>query len=111
MTEVIEGADALRGINDETTEAVPDSGFIKFSVVGGQTSGCGEPQNALGKSDPLTAYIVRSFQHAANYTNVDPKIILLALDFLAPKQRNNGEFPEVGNLFDNANRNALGLTF
>lgn len=163
---------------DIPKEAVPDSGFIEFSVVGdllGPTIknldnlvrmpyGCGEQNmvnfvpnilvvkylevtnrkmpsvvsrakkflevgyqreltykhddgsySAFGKSDPsgstwLTAYVVRSFHQAAKYTNVDPKIIMEGLDFLASKQKENGEFPEVGKLFDNANHNALGLT-
>ncbi|XP_034490951.1 CD109 antigen isoform X4 [Drosophila innubila] len=163
---------------DIPAEAVPDSGFIEFSVVGdllGPTIknldnlvrmpyGCGEQNmvnfvpnilvvkylevtnrkmpsvvsrakkflevgyqreltykhddgsySAFGKSDPsgstwLTAYVVRSFHQAAKYTNVDPKIIMEGLDFLASKQKENGEFPEVGKLFDNANHNALGLT-
>ncbi|KRF85528.1 thioester-containing protein 1 allele S1 isoform X2 [Drosophila virilis] len=71
--------------------------------------------SAFGKSDPsgstwLTAYVVRSFHQAAKYTDVDPKVIVQGLDFLASKQKDNGEFPEVGKLFDNANQNALGLT-
>lgn len=71
--------------------------------------------SAFGKSDPsgstwLTAYVVRSFHQAAKYTDVDPKVIVKGLDFLASKQKDNGEFPEVGKLFDNANQNALGLT-
>ncbi|XP_064546524.1 CD109 antigen isoform X1 [Drosophila montana] len=71
--------------------------------------------SAFGKSDPsgstwLTAYVVRSFHQAARYTDVDPKVIVQGLDFLASKQKDNGEFPEVGKLFDNANQNALGLT-
>lgn len=71
--------------------------------------------SAFGKSDPsgstwLTAYVVRSFHQAAKYTDVDPKVIEKGLDFLASKQKENGEFPEVGKLFDNANQNALGLT-
>ncbi|KAH8378509.1 hypothetical protein KR093_011747, partial [Drosophila rubida] len=163
---------------DIPAEAVPDSAFIEFSVVGdllGPTIknlhnlvrmpyGCGEQNmvnfvpnilvikylevtnrkmpsvveraqkfleigyqreltykhddgsySAFGKSDKsgstwLTAYVVRSFHQAAKYTNVDPKIIMEGLDFLASKQKENGEFPEVGKLFDNANQNALGLT-
>lgn len=71
--------------------------------------------SAFGKSDTsgstwLTAYVVRSFHQAAEYTDVDPKVIIKGLDFLASKQKENGEFPEVGKLFDNANQNALGLT-
>lgn len=71
--------------------------------------------SAFGKSDAsgstwLTAYVVRSFHQAAKYTDVDPKVIVKGLDFLASKQKENGEFPEVGKLFDNANQNALGLT-
>lgn len=71
--------------------------------------------SAFGKSDRsgstwLTAYVVRSFHQAAKYTDVDPKVIEKGLDFLASKQEENGEFPEVGKLFDNANQNALGLT-
>lgn len=71
--------------------------------------------SAFGKSDAsgstwLTAYVVRSFHQAAKYTDVDPKVIVKGLDFLASKQKDNGEFPEVGKLFDNANQNALGLT-
>ncbi|XP_017954315.1 CD109 antigen isoform X4 [Drosophila navojoa] len=160
------------------TEAVPDSEFIEFSVVGdllGPTIknldnlvrkpyGCGEQNmvnfvpnilvvkylevtnrkmpsvvakakkfleigyqreltykhddgsySAFGKSDKsgstwLTAYVVRSFHQAANYTDVDPAIIMQGLNFLVSTQKENGEFPEVGKLFDNANQNALGLT-
>lgn len=71
--------------------------------------------SAFGKSDAsgstwLTAYVVRSFHQAAKYTDVDPKVILKGLDFLASKQKDNGEFPEVGKLVDYANQNALGLT-
>ncbi|XP_023166138.2 CD109 antigen isoform X2 [Drosophila hydei] len=71
--------------------------------------------SAFGKSDKsgstwLTAYVVRSFHQAANYTDVDPAIIIQGLNFLVSKQKANGEFPEVGKLFDNANQNALGLT-
>ncbi|XP_017115777.1 CD109 antigen isoform X4 [Drosophila elegans] len=71
--------------------------------------------SAFGKSDPagstwLTAYVMRSFHQAATYTDVDPKVMNAGLDFLVSKQKENGEFPEVGKLFDNANHNALGLT-
>ncbi|XP_017858383.1 PREDICTED: CD109 antigen isoform X2 [Drosophila arizonae] len=71
--------------------------------------------SAFGKSDKsgstwLTAYVVRSFHQAANYTDVDPAIIMQGLNFLVSTQKENGEFPEVGKLFDNANQNALGLT-
>ncbi|XP_062137549.1 CD109 antigen isoform X5 [Drosophila sulfurigaster albostrigata] len=163
---------------DIPKEAVPDSGFIEFSVVGdllGPTIknlqnlvrmpyGCGEQNmvnfvpnilvikylevtnrklpsvveraqkfleigyqreltykhddgsySAFGKSDKsgstwLTAYVMRSFHQAAKYTNVDPKIIMDGLDFLASKQKDNGEFPEVGKVVDFAHQNALGLT-
>ncbi|XP_068143554.1 CD109 antigen isoform X3 [Drosophila tropicalis] len=71
--------------------------------------------SAFGKSDPagstwLTAYVMRSFHQAGKYTDVDPKVIVAGLDFLVSKQKENGEFPELGKLFDNANHNALGLT-
>ncbi|XP_032591779.2 CD109 antigen [Drosophila grimshawi] len=71
--------------------------------------------SAFGKSDPsgstwLTAYVMRSFHKAAKYTDVDPKVIGEGLDFLASKQKDNGEFPEVGKLFDNSYQNELGLT-
>ncbi|KAH8255371.1 hypothetical protein KR038_001683, partial [Drosophila bunnanda] len=71
--------------------------------------------SAFGKSDPagstwLTAYVMRSFHQAGKYTDVDPKVITAGLDFLVSKQRESGEFPEVGKLFDNANQNALALT-
>ncbi|XP_051859038.1 CD109 antigen isoform X13 [Drosophila albomicans] len=163
---------------DIPKEAVPDSGFIEFSVVGdllGPTIknlqnlvrmpyGCGEQNmvnfvpnilvikylevtnrklpsvvqraqkfleigyqreltykhddgsySAFGKSDNsgstwLTAYVMRSFHQAAKYTNVDPKIIMDGLDFLASKQKDNGEFPEVGKVVDFSHQNALGLT-
>ncbi|XP_026844067.1 CD109 antigen isoform X5 [Drosophila persimilis] len=160
------------------TEAVPDSEFIEFSVMGdllGPTLqnldnlvrmpyGCGEQNmvnfvpnilvqkylevtnrkmpsieakarkfleigyqreltykhddgsySAFGKSDPsgstwLTAYVMRSFHQAGKYTDVDPKVVTAGLDFLLSKQKENGEFPEVGKLFDNANQNELALT-
>ncbi|KAH8362672.1 hypothetical protein KR200_002253, partial [Drosophila serrata] len=71
--------------------------------------------SAFGKSDPagstwLTAYVMRSFHQAGKYTDVDPKVVIAGLDFLVLKQKESGEFPEVGKLFDNANQNALALT-
>ncbi|KAH8321205.1 hypothetical protein KR059_002242, partial [Drosophila kikkawai] len=71
--------------------------------------------SAFGKSDPagstwLTAYVMRSFHQAGKYTDVDPKVVGAGLDFLASKQKESGEFPEVGKLFDNSNQNALALT-
>ncbi|XP_037711800.1 CD109 antigen isoform X4 [Drosophila subpulchrella] len=71
--------------------------------------------SAFGKSDAsgstwLTAYVMRSFHQAGNYTDVDPKVVTAGLDFLVSKQKESGEFPEVGKLFDNANQNALALT-
>ncbi|XP_044316280.1 CD109 antigen-like isoform X6 [Drosophila rhopaloa] len=71
--------------------------------------------SAFGKSDSsgstwLTAYVMRSFHQAGTYTDVDPKVVSAGLDFLVSKQKESGEFPEVGKLFDNANHNALGLT-
>ncbi|BFF95670.1 CD109 antigen [Drosophila madeirensis] len=71
--------------------------------------------SAFGKSDPsgstwLTAYVMRSFHQAAKYTQVDPKVMIAGLDFLVSKQKDSGEFPEVGKLFDNANQNELALT-
>ncbi|XP_017152340.1 CD109 antigen isoform X1 [Drosophila miranda] len=71
--------------------------------------------SAFGKSDPsgstwLTAYVMRSFHQAGKYTDVDPKVVTAGLDFLLSKQKENGEFPEVGKLFDNANQNELALT-
>ncbi|XP_017476942.1 PREDICTED: CD109 antigen isoform X3 [Rhagoletis zephyria] len=71
--------------------------------------------SAFGKSDKsgstwLTAYVVRSFHQAAKYTDIDPKIIVAGLDFLASKQAPNGSFPEYGKLFDSAHQNELGLT-
>jgi len=53
---------------------------------------------------------MRSFHQAGNYTDVDPKVVTAGLDFLVSKQKESGEFPEVGKLFDNANQNALALT-
>jgi len=71
--------------------------------------------SAFGKSDGagstwLTAYVARSFHQAAKFTDIDPKVIIEALDFLASKQAENGSFPEYGKLFDNAHQNELGLT-
>ncbi|KPU73335.1 Thioester-containing protein 2, isoform J [Drosophila ananassae] len=71
--------------------------------------------SAFGKSDKsgstwLTAYVMRSFHQAGKYTDVDPKVVIAGLDFLVSKQKENGEFPEVGKLFDNANQNSLALT-
>ncbi|XP_017020828.2 thioester-containing protein 1 allele S1 isoform X1 [Drosophila kikkawai] len=71
--------------------------------------------SAFGKSDPagstwLTAYVMRSFHQAGKYTDVDPKVVGAGLDFLVSKQKESGEFPEVGKLFDNSNQNALALT-
>ncbi|XP_017020822.1 thioester-containing protein 1 allele S1-like isoform X2 [Drosophila kikkawai] len=71
--------------------------------------------SAFGKSDPagstwLTAYVMRSFHQAGKYTDVDPKVVTAGLDFLASKQKESGEFPELGKLFDNSNQNALALT-
>ncbi|KAH8281352.1 hypothetical protein KR054_000019 [Drosophila jambulina] len=71
--------------------------------------------SAFGKSDPsgstwLTAYVMRSFHQAGKYTDVDPKVVTAGLVFLVSKQKESGEFPEVGKLFDNANQNALALT-
>ncbi|XP_054743832.1 CD109 antigen isoform X3 [Anastrepha obliqua] len=71
--------------------------------------------SAFGKSDKfgstwLTAYVMRSFHQAAKYTDIDPKIIVKGLDFLASKQAPNGSFPEYGKLFDSAHQNELGLT-
>ncbi|KAH8412151.1 hypothetical protein KR009_000193 [Drosophila setifemur] len=71
--------------------------------------------SAFGKNDNagstwLTAYVMRSFHQAGKYTDVDPKVVTAGLNFLASKQAESGEFPEVGKLFDNANQNALALT-
>uniref|UniRef100_A0A034VPF6 CD109 antigen n=1 Tax=Bactrocera dorsalis TaxID=27457 RepID=A0A034VPF6_BACDO len=71
--------------------------------------------SAFGKSDKagstwLTAYVMRSFHQAAKYTDIDPKVIVEGLDFLASKQAPNGSFPEYGKLFDSAHQNELGLT-
>ncbi|KRJ97335.1 CD109 antigen isoform X2 [Drosophila yakuba] len=71
--------------------------------------------SAFGKSDAsgstwLTAYVMRSFHQAGTYTDIDPKVITAGLDFLVSKQKESGEFPEVGKLFDNANQNPLSLT-
>ncbi|XP_050320287.1 thioester-containing protein 1 allele R1 isoform X6 [Bactrocera neohumeralis] len=71
--------------------------------------------SAFGKSDKagstwLTAYVMRSFHQAAKYTDIDPKVIVEGLDFLASKQTPNGSFPEYGKLFDSAHQNELGLT-
>lgn len=71
--------------------------------------------SAFGKSDNsgstwLTAYVMRSFHQAAKYADIDPKVIMEGLDFLASKQAQNGSFPEYGKLFDSAHQNELGLT-
>ncbi|CAD6999792.1 unnamed protein product [Ceratitis capitata] len=71
--------------------------------------------SAFGKSDRsgstwLTAYVMRSFHQAMKYTDIDPKVIVEGLDFLASKQAPNGSFPEYGKLFDSAHQNELGLT-
>ncbi|XP_032574215.1 CD109 antigen isoform X2 [Drosophila sechellia] len=71
--------------------------------------------SAFGKSDAsgstwLTAYVMRSFHQAGTYTDIDPNVITAGLDFLVSKQKESGEFPEVGKLFDNANQNPLALT-
>ncbi|XP_017029366.1 thioester-containing protein 1 allele S3-like [Drosophila kikkawai] len=71
--------------------------------------------SAFGKSDSagstwLTAYVMRSFHQAANYTQVDSKVVTAGFDFLVSKQRETGEFPELGKLFDNSKQNALALT-
>uniref|UniRef100_A0A0A1WID3 CD109 antigen n=1 Tax=Zeugodacus cucurbitae TaxID=28588 RepID=A0A0A1WID3_ZEUCU len=71
--------------------------------------------SAFGKSDKsgstwLTAYVMRSFHQAAKYSDIDPKVIVEGLDFLASKQTANGSFPEYGKLFDSAHQNELGLT-
>ncbi|XP_026834428.1 CD109 antigen isoform X2 [Drosophila erecta] len=71
--------------------------------------------SAFGKSDAsgstwLTAYVMRSFHQAGSYTDIDPKVVSAGLDFLVSKQKQSGEFPEVGKLFDNANQNPLSLT-
>ncbi|XP_030384731.1 C3 and PZP-like alpha-2-macroglobulin domain-containing protein 8 isoform X2 [Scaptodrosophila lebanonensis] len=71
--------------------------------------------SAFGKSDPagstwLTAYVMRSFHQASRYTDIDPKVLSAGLDFLAAKQKESGQFPELGKLFDSAHQNELGLT-
>lgn len=71
--------------------------------------------SAFGKSDAsgstwLTAYVARSFHQAAEFTDVDPKVITEALDFLISKQTESGNFLENGKLFDSSHQTEIGLT-
>lgn len=57
--------------------------------------------SAFGSADPsgstwLTAFVARSFRQAMPYINIEEKVILEALQWLASNQAPNGSFPEVG---------------
>lgn len=57
--------------------------------------------SAFGKSDKsgstwLTAFVAKSFYHAAKYISIEKDIIKQALQFLSSVQSKNGSFPEVG---------------
>lgn len=57
--------------------------------------------SAFGSADPsgstwLTAFVARSFRQAMPYINIEEKVILEALQWLASNQAANGSFPEVG---------------
>ncbi|XP_017123674.1 CD109 antigen-like [Drosophila elegans] len=57
----------------------------------------------------LTAYVIRSFHMAANFTYIEYNVVTSGLDFLASKQQGNGEFPENGALYSEI-KNPLAFT-
>uniref|UniRef100_A0A6P4ES42 TEP1-F n=1 Tax=Drosophila rhopaloa TaxID=1041015 RepID=A0A6P4ES42_DRORH len=57
----------------------------------------------------LTAYVIRSFHMAAKFTDIDPSLLTAGLDFLASKQKENGEFPVNGALYSDI-KNPLAFT-
>nr|AFY13480.1 MULTIFUNCin [Balanus glandula] len=46
----------------------------------------------------LTAFVVKSFQEAAKYIDIDDKVISKARDWILKKQQDNGCFPRIGEL-------------
>lgn len=71
--------------------------------------------SAFGMSDArgstwLTAYVARSFQQAKKYSDIDTKLIAMALDFLATQQTKNGSFQELGRLVDFSHQNVYALS-
>ncbi|XP_058980585.1 CD109 antigen [Musca domestica] len=58
----------------------------------------------------LTAYVARSFIQARNLITIDEKIIEDALQYLLGTQKDNGQFPQTGELFHSSNQNELGVS-
>ncbi|XP_061393294.1 thioester-containing protein 1 allele R1-like [Musca vetustissima] len=58
----------------------------------------------------LTAYVVRSFIQARKYITIGEDIIEEALEYLADTQKENGQFPQTGELFHPSNQNELGVS-
>ncbi|XP_065356093.1 thioester-containing protein 1 allele S1-like [Calliphora vicina] len=58
----------------------------------------------------LTAYVVRYFIKASQFLEIEEKIIESALEYLAGKQKSNGEFIFTGYLLNPNHKNEYGLT-
>ncbi|XP_061401081.1 thioester-containing protein 1 allele R1-like [Musca vetustissima] len=66
-----------------------------------------------GSSEPnswLTAYVVRSFMQARKFITIDNRIIEDALEYLVKTQKDNGQFPQTGQLFHSSNQNELAVS-
>ncbi|XP_073822273.1 CD109 antigen-like [Musca autumnalis] len=58
----------------------------------------------------LTAYVVRSFIQARKYITIDETVIEEGLKYLLETQKDNGQFPQTGELFHSSNQNELGVS-
>ncbi|XP_073826161.1 CD109 antigen-like [Musca autumnalis] len=58
----------------------------------------------------LTAYVVRSFIQARKYITIDETVIEEGLEYLLETQKDNGQFPQTGELYESSNQNELGVS-
>ncbi|XP_073826179.1 CD109 antigen-like [Musca autumnalis] len=81
---------------------------LTYKHLSGAFSTFGEGQS---KSNSwLTAYVVRSFIQARKYITIDETVIEEGLEYLLETQKDNGQFPQTGELFESSNQNELGVS-
>ncbi|XP_073826180.1 CD109 antigen-like [Musca autumnalis] len=87
-----------KGYQRELTYKHPNGAFSTF----------GEGQSE--SNSWLTAYVVRSFIQARKYITIDETVIEEGLEYLLETQKENGQFPQTGELFHSSNQNELGVS-
>uniref|UniRef100_A0A336LNM3 CD109 antigen n=1 Tax=Culicoides sonorensis TaxID=179676 RepID=A0A336LNM3_CULSO len=113
--------DYLKTINQLTPEIegkakkFMESGYqreLTYKHKDGSFSAFGE--NDKSGSTWLTAFVAKSFRHAAKHIDVEESVIKAALQFLADTQAQNGSFPEPGKVshkdMQGGSGNGLALT-